>query len=270
MTAARALVVIPARWGSTRLPGKPLVEVAGRTLLSRVVGIARAAATGRALDLMVATDDDRVAAHARDLGVDVAMTAREVSSGSGRVLAAVRETGRPADLLVNLQGDALFTPPAAVAAVVRALGEHPEPVATPVVPLDWDQLDRLREHKRAAPHSGTTCVTDEDGRAVWFSKAIIPAIRDEAYRRAAGPTSPVLQHIGLYGYRRWALERFEAAPRSRYEEVESLEQLRFLALGLPIRVVEVAGDAQAFTGLDTAEDLMEAERLIAAHGDPAG
>lgn len=263
------LIVIPARYGSTRLPGKPLHPIAGRLLLERVAAIAIAAARqlGDA-EVLVATDDERIAGPARDMGLDVAMTASEISSGSGRALAAARVTGRSPGLIVNLQGDAPFTAPEHIVSIVLAARASGADVTTPVVQLDWQRLDALRHHKQTTPASGTTCIRAADGRALWFSKQVLPFIRKEGDLRQASPLSPVLQHIGLYCYRRDALERFEAAPQSAYETLEGLEQLRLIELGLTIRAEIVAPARITMSGVDSPSDVERAERLIAAHGDP--
>lgn len=265
----RDLIVVPQRWGSTRLPGKPLVRIAGRTLLERTVETARrAAALAEDAAVLVATDDRRIADAAEAIGCAVTMTDPAISSGSGRACAAARGRIGADGIVVNLQGDAPFVAPKTVAALIGLARASGAAVVTPVVALDWAALDALRQHKRAAPFSGTTCVRAEDGRALWFSKSILPAIRGEAALREAGAACPVLRHVGLYGYRLAALETFEAAPPSRYEQLEGLEQLRFLELGLPIQTLEVPPPAISMSGIDTAEDVALAEALIARHGDP--
>ncbi len=263
------LIVIPARYGSTRLPGKPLIEIAGRSLLSRVVAIARegAARVGNA-DVVVATDDPRIADHARDLGCEVVMTDTAISSGSGRAWAVARGRSVPPPIIVNLQGDAPFAAPSMIAALIHALRAADCAVATPVVRLDWAALDALRRHKLASPFSGTTCARGADDRALWFSKTIIPAIRGEAALRASGDLSPVYRHIGLYAYRYAALRRFEETAPTPYEVLEGLEQLRFLESGADILTVEVAPPRHAMSGIDTPEDIAMAEALIAEHGEP--
>jgi 3-deoxy-manno-octulosonate cytidylyltransferase (CMP-KDO synthetase) len=263
------LIVVPARFGSTRLPCKPLLPITGRSLLERVVAVARAAAgLAGGCDVVVATDDGRIADHAREIGAEVAMTDTALDSGSARACAAARaRPGSPA-LVINLQGDAPFIPPPVVAGLIETLRNSAADVATPVYRLSWDRLDRLREHKQISPFSGTTCVRDEDGRALWFSKTILPAIRNEAALRAAGALSPVWQHMGLYGYRMSALEWFAAAPASRYEQIEGLEQLRFLEGGRIIATVEVDQPLHAMSGIDTPADLTLAETAIARFGDP--
>lgn len=263
------LIVIPARYGSTRLPGKPLHPIAGRMLLERVAALAIAAARQLGdVDVLVATDDERIASTARELGLEAAMTSPEISSGSGRALAALRATGRTAELVVNLQGDAPFTAPAHIVEIVQSARASRADVTTPVVQLDWGRLDALIAHKRSTPASGTTCIRAPDGRALWFSKSVLPFMRKEAELRATEPLSPVLQHIGLYCYRTAALEAFEAAQPSRYEQLEGLEQLRLIELGLDIRAVIVPPARITMSGVDSPADVERAERLIAEFGDP--
>jgi len=263
------LIVIPARYGSTRLPGKPLHPIAGRMLLERVAAIAMLAARqlGDA-DVLVATDRERILAVARSLGLDAVMTASAISSGSGRALAALQATGRTAGLVVNLQGDAPFTAPEHIVEIVQAARASAADVTTPVVQLDWARFDALLAHKQSTPASGTTCIRDGAGRAVWFSKAVLPFMRKEPELRAQGPLSPVLQHIGLYCYRTPALEAFEAAPQSQYELLEGLEQLRLIELGLDIRAVVVEPARITMSGVDSPADVERAERLIGEFGDP--
>lgn len=264
----KTLIVIPARWASTRLPGKPLADLAGKTLLQRVAEIGAIAASRHPeIEMIVATDDDRIADHARALGHRVVMTDTEITNGTARALATARAMSAPPAFIVNLQGDNPFTPPATLLAMIDALVAGAT-VATPVVTLEWDDLDKLRGQKNYSPFSGTTCVRDVAGRALWFSKNIIPAIRDEAHERARSASSPVFRHIGLYGYTLAALEAFCAAPISLYERLEGLEQLRFLELGIPIQTVLASRHALSMTGIDTVEDLDAARVLLATHGEP--
>lgn len=263
------LIVIPARYGSTRLTGKPLHPIAGRMLIERVAGIAMMAARelGDA-DVLVATDDLRILDAVSALGLHGVMTSPDITSGSGRALAAMQATGKAHELVVNLQGDAPFTSPGHIIEIVRAARGNGADVTTPVVQLDWARLDAMRAHKQATPASGTTCIVGPDGRALWFSKAVLPFMRKEAALRESVPLSPVLQHIGLYCYRPAALEAFEAAEPSHYEVLEGLEQLRLLELGFDIRAVIVPPARITMSGVDSASDVERAERLIAEHGDP--
>ena len=263
------MIVIPSRYGSTRFPGKPLAPIAGRSLLERVLATAvTAAKLVGDVAVLVATDDDRIAAHAEALGARVAMVRERADNGSERVLHAVRREAEVPGIVVNLQGDALFTPPETVAALFAAARATGAPVTTPVVQLDWGTLDRLRAAKQTSPFSGTSCIRAADGRALWFSKALLPAIRDEAAHRARSPLSPVWQHIGLYAYRIETLERFVALPPGHYEALEGLEQLRLIEAGIPILTVEAAPSIFPLSGIDTPEDAARAEALIARLGDP--
>jgi 3-deoxy-manno-octulosonate cytidylyltransferase (CMP-KDO synthetase) len=264
----RPLIVIPARYGSTRFPAKPLHLIAGKTLLARVVEVAKAAAAQTGAQLVVATDDVRIETHAAELGAASVMTDPALPSGTDRAFAAAQ--GFDVDFVVNLQGDAPFTPPAMIAALIEAARGDADTadVYTPVTAMTWAALDALREHKKTSPFSGTTCIADENGKALWFSKQIIPAIRNETKLQAAGEPSPVLRHVGLYAYTLAALARYVALPMGRYEALEGLEQLRFLENGMRVRAVLAEGSPFDLGGIDTPEDAAEAERLIAERGEP--
>ena len=129
-------------------------------------------------------------------------------------------------------------------------------------------MDAFRAHKQETPFSGTTLIVGADNKAVWFSKNIIPAIRKEDDLRKTSKLSPICRHVGLYAYRRDALEKFVNWPESAFEKLEGLEQLRLLENGLSIECVQVEPPKVATPGIDTPEDLALAERLIAQHGDP--
>jgi 3-deoxy-manno-octulosonate cytidylyltransferase (CMP-KDO synthetase) len=262
----KTVIVIPARYASTRFPGKPLHVINGVSMLARTVGAAKLAGRKTGATVLVATDDDRIAAHAREIGVDAVMTDPDLPSGTDRCRAAAELAAPDADFIINLQGDAPFTPPEHVAALIdnAAMGD----VVTPVIQLTWAALDALREHKKTTPFSGTTCIRAPDGRALWFSKIILPAMRNEAKLRAAGDLSPVLQHVGLYGYSRDALDRIAKLKLSRYEELEGLEQLRFLENGLSVFAAPVAPSQLPSAGIDTPEDAERATRVLRELGDP--
>ena len=266
----RVLLVIPARYGSTRLPGKPLATIAGQTMLSRVHRIARTAAQGREhVDVVVATDDTRIAAHCTAIGAAWVMTSVACPTGTDRALEAMRQLDPTYDFIINLQGDAPLTPPDFITMMMHAFETDPAvEVVTPVVPLRWHELDQLRAQKEISPFSGTCVIVDRHDHAVWFSKQLIPAIRNEAERRQNEDWSPVLRHIGLYGYSRQMLETFVTLPRGPYEQLEGLEQLRILEHGYRIRVVKVDYQGRAaMSGIDSPADLKQAEALIAQHGE---
>ena len=268
----KTAIVIPARYGSSRFPGKPLAKIAGQSMLSRVVDVARAAAKGSEEDIqiLVATEDDRIAAHCAEIGVYFLMTPENAPTGSDRVLAALRQLNEWPDFVVNLQGDAPFTPPSVIQALIHAFEINRRiEVATPVHRLSWSELDALRESKKTTPFSGTTAILNAQNQALWFSKTIIPAIRNESALRAGGKMSPVWQHMGLYGFRIDALEKFVMLPQGYYESIEGLEQLRMIENGLRIQAVPVEVDSAIFhSGIDSPEDLARAEERLRQIGEP--
>lgn len=263
----KTAIVIPARYGSTRFPGKPLAMIGGKTMLARVVDVAHAAAAAhKNTSVIVTTEDSRIAHHAHEIGAQCIITPAECATGSDRVLAALNQIEKKFDCVINLQGDAPFTPPAAITALITAFEKNPQAeVVTAVHRLSWAALDALREAKKMTPFSGTTAIVDQTGRAVWFSKNIIPALRGEDDLRRATSVSPVLQHMGLYGYTPGALARFCALPQSRYEVLEGLEQLRFLENGITIHTVEIDPPAGGIHGgIDSPGDLARAQALFAS------
>lgn len=265
----KSLIVIPSRYASKRFPAKPLHKIAGHTLLSRVVNIAQhVCCSNPDVSYVVATDNKLIEDHAKEIGAPVVMTDPDLPSGTDRALAAANLFAPNAEFVVNLQGDAPFTPPEHVDAIIKAGETSTADVVTPVLQMPWDALDTMREQKKLQPFSGTSCVRRTDGEAMWFSKNILPAIRKEESIRAKEALSPVWRHIGLYGYKRDALERFTALPEGHYEKLEGLEQLRFLENGMRIMTVAVKTGPNAMWGVDTQDDAAHAEKLIAEHGDP--
>lgn len=256
----RCAVIIPARYGSTRFPGKPLADVAGRSLIHRVHDLAAAAA---GVDrVIVATDDERIVEHVTAFGGEAVMTPESCRNGTERVHAAALALGERPDAVINLQGDAVLTPPWVIEAVVEEMRRSPDAtIVTPAARLDEGSLALLREAKSAGEVGGTTVVFDVHGNALYFSKAILPYVRD-----AAGG-APTFRHIGLYGYRFDALERFVALPASPLELTEGLEQLRALENGMPIRVIEVDYRGRRHLAIDSPEDLRRVEALLAEDGE---
>jgi 3-deoxy-manno-octulosonate cytidylyltransferase (CMP-KDO synthetase) len=259
-------IVIPARFGSTRFPGKPLAKIAGQTMLERVVYLARKAVEDFRDDvaIYVTTEDARLNEHAEAIGVKCILTSKDAPTGSDRVLEAIKKTKQNFEFVLNLQGDAPFTPKEAIEKIIREFQRDPDAeVITPVQQLSWEDLDALREAKKTTPFSGTTVIVDKTNHALWFSKNIIPAIRDEKALRADEKFSPVYQHIGLYGYHIEALEKFCAAPQSYYEKREGLEQLRLIENGIRIKTVSLL-KSFIHSGIDSPEDLTRAEAIYAA------
>jgi len=260
-------IAIPARYASTRFPGKPLTMIAGKTMLQRVVELAQGIAKDTPnITVFVTTEDKRIDDHAKNLGVPCLVTPPSCPTGSDRVLSALRQLDDWPDYVINLQGDAPFTPPSVVKALIGEFQNNPDAeVVTPVHQLSWGDLDRLRESKKTTEFSGTTAIVGEDNRAIWFSKTIIPAIREEEKLREQDALSPVHQHMGLYGFRTHILEKFCNAPQGVYEQLEGLEQLRMIENGIKITTVKVqikGGTIQS--GIDTPEDVARAEALLKA------
>jgi len=265
-------IAIPARHGSTRFPGKPLAKIGGKSMLERVVRLAEKAIEGLDDAYVFTTSEDRnIADHASEIGVPCIITPASCPTGSDRVLSALRQLDEWPEFIVNLQGDAPFTPPSVVRSLIDAFQANQWlEVITPIHRLSWEDFDRLRAAKKTTPFSGTTVTTNEEGRALWFSKNILPAMRDEENLRTQSDLSPVYQHMGLYGFRSDVLEKFCNLPLGTYEKLEGLEQLRMLENGIHIKTITVeikSGLIQS--GIDTPEDLERAEALLAEHGDPA-
>jgi 3-deoxy-manno-octulosonate cytidylyltransferase (CMP-KDO synthetase) len=250
------VAIIPARFASTRLPGKPLSEIHGRTMIERVYERVRAAReVGR---VVVATDDERIARAVRAFGGEAAMTSPEHPSGTDRVAEAAR--GIEAEVIVNVQGDEPMLDPAAIDAAARALLDDPAlPMATPSLPL--------RRVEEMLASSVVKVVVDARGDALYFSRSPIPHVRlgasgdPRAAAEAAVASGLARKHVGLYAYRREALLRFASLPPSPLEQAEGLEQLRALYHGMRIRVVPV--DGEGGVAVDTLEDLERVRALLA-------
>jgi len=267
--AAEVVAVIPARFGSTRFPGKALAPLWGRPMIAHVVEAARAAQ--RVGTVLVATDDERIAAAARQAGAEAVLTRADHPTGSDRIGEAIQGGDWP--VVLNVQGDEPLVPPAAIDRLVALLEQHPEAAAsTLATPL------AMASDAHLSPHV-VKVVCDAAGWALYFSRAPIPgrhphpaeargdvpsrtgreaqgrsgADRGEPPARETdtGSTSP-LRHVGLYGFRRNALERFLGHTSTPLERIEGLEQLRLLEMGE--RIVVGAIDSLP-PGVDTPDDL---------------
>ena len=244
MSTDKVVVVIPARYGSTRLPGKPLVSLNGLPMIQRVYE--RAKSARRVHRVIVATDDDRIVKAVTSFGGEARMTRPDHRTGTERVAEVAAHV--EGDVFVNVQGDEPLLDPAAVDTAVAALLEEPQAavatVATPIkVPGDIMDPNVVK------------VVLDFDDNALYFSRAPIPWVRD------TGNTIQVrhLKHLGLYVFQREALLEYPTLPQGELERIEQLEQLRWLENGSKIRVAEVEHDA---ISVDVPEDVARVEKLL--------
>lgn len=259
----RTAIIIPARYASTRLPGKPLALIKGKAMLQRVVEIAQS--VEGVDEVCVAVDDERIQSFAASIGVNSIMTDPEIPNGTERCLAAAELMDETPDLVLNLQGDAPLTPPHVIRALLSTMKENADwAIGTPAVELNWEERHRFIESKKITPHTGTTVVFDPAYKALYFSKNIIPAIRKEG---APKDPSFTFRHIGLYAYRMEALRTYVSLPESRLETLEKLEQLRALENGMPIHIVPVDYQGREHLGVDSPEDLERAEAIIDQYGE---
>jgi 3-deoxy-manno-octulosonate cytidylyltransferase (CMP-KDO synthetase) len=242
-------IVIPARYESTRLPGKPLADIAGQPMIVRV---AAQAAKAQADDIVVAVDDSRVAEAVQAAGWDVQMTRSDHQSGSDRVMEVVQQRVWACDdIVINVQGDEPLVPSEVIDQLIQGMVERPEiPMATLSEPL--------HQANDFFNPNVVKVVTDDDGLALMFSRAPLPFPRDnpEAVPVAAA------RHVGIYGFRVQALREFVGLGESRLESIERLEQLRWLQAGRDLLVL--AASKAVPGGVDTPEDLARVQALFSA------
>ncbi len=242
----RVVGVIPARYASTRLPGKSLVEIAGKPLILHVLDRVRMAL--RLDDVLVATDDDRIRKVVEDVGGTAVMTRVDHPSGTDRVAEAV--SGTDAEVIINIQGDEPLVDPDLIDRLAGVMVDNPQwDMGTAAAPIiDLDDL-----HAPAV----VKVVTGAEGQALYFSRAPIPYARDGF---PPDPSAIYKRHIGIYAYRRSFLDRIVASSPTVLEETERLEQLRALALGARMVVIETDDIG---IGVDTPEDVVKVEQLLA-------
>jgi 3-deoxy-manno-octulosonate cytidylyltransferase (CMP-KDO synthetase) len=259
-TTMSVIAVIPSRYGSTRLPGKPLTKIAGRYMVERVW---RCAGAAPGVDrVVVATDDERIVDAVRGFGGEAVMTDPACRNGTERALAAVRELKADADVVVNVQGDAPLIPPWVIGDIATAMSKDAAlQMATPAVKMPVETADRMREMKARGIVGGTTVVFNKHMDAMYFSKGMIP------FHRHPEAGTPTYQHIGLYGYRRDTLEEIVALEPSPLERAESLEQLRALENAIPIRVVLTDYRGRSAWSVDAPDDVPVVEGIIEKEGE---
>lgn len=263
---SRTVIVIPARYASTRYPGKPLAELRDKAGVAKSL-IRRsweASQEVRGIDhVYVATDDDRIADHVRDFGGDVIMTSESCANGTERCADALKGMDQEPEIVVNLQGDAPLTPAWFVEELVAAMRAAPDAdLATPVLRCDEDTLDAFLSDRQAGRVGGTTAVFGADHRAIYFSKEVIPYV--DPKHRANWSTIPVFHHVGCYAYRPAILRDYVTWPTGPLEHNEGLEQLRFLEQGRHVLCVEVDAKGRVFWELNNPEDIPRIEKALAA------
>lgn len=262
------LIVIPARYASTRYPGKPLVSLrgAGGTSRSLIERSWQAASEVNGVDrVVVATDDERIADAATGFGAAVVMTSDQWVNGTERVAEAHNLLGADHDIVVNLQGDAPLTPPWFVEELIAGLAADPDAgIATPVLRCDGAALNGFLADRRAGRVGGTTAVFAKDGAALYFSKEVIPYTGGQSYADDA-PT-PVFHHVGVYAYRPAPLAAYATWPAGPLEQLEGLEQLRFMENGHRVLCVEVEARNRQFWELNNPEDVPRLEAMMAEMG----
>lgn len=261
--------IIPARFASSRYPGKPLAMLRGATgqAQSLIERSWRAACAVSGLDaVFVATDDDRIADAARAFGADVLMTSSGARNGTERCAEALEQLGDGIEMVVNLQGDAPLTPPWFLEALVSGLRADPAAaIATPILRCDGETLRAFKADRAAGRVGGTTAVVDRAMRGLYFSKEVIPFTADSY---AADADTPVYHHVGVYAYRPEALRAYPTWPVGPLEQLEGLEQLRFLESGQQVLCVEVAAQGRKFWELNNPEDVARIEGMLISMGHP--
>lgn len=261
------LIVIPARYASTRYPGKPLVSLKGasgeaRSLIERSW---LAAQEVRGVDrVVVATDDLRIKKASEAFGAEVVMTSEDCANGTERCAEAHAALGGGYEIVVNLQGDAPLTPHWFVEGLIEGLKSSADTeIATPVLRCDGATLTSFLADRKAGRVGGTTAVFARDNQAMYFSKEVIP-FTSKPY--AETDLTPVFHHVGVYAYRHYALAAYPSWPTGPLETLEGLEQLRFMENGRAVLCVEVEALGRAFWELNNPEDVPKIEAMMADMG----
>ncbi|MGE3770838.1 MAG: 3-deoxy-manno-octulosonate cytidylyltransferase [Bdellovibrionales bacterium] len=254
----KAVVVIPARYQSSRFPGKPLVSLNGKTLIQRVVE--SAAKVQGVAGVYVATDDDRIKSHVESFGGNVLMTPESCQNGTERVAAAAGMLPNDIDVFINWQGDSPLTPPSYPQSLMQRLQEtRGAELVTPVVKCDEAIFMNLKADRDAKRVGGTMAVISCSQRALYFSKEMVP------YSDKVGAADAAFYfHVGMYGYRRDVLLAYPSWPVGPLEKIEGLEQLRFLENDRYVDTAIVEG--RGHWEVNNPEDVPLVERLLKEHG----
>lgn len=258
------VIFVPARYASSRYPGKPLVELRGaggaaKSLVRRSWEVA--CSVPGVSGVYVLTDDERIAVAAGDFGASVLMTSETARNGTERCAEGLAQLDHVPDIVVNLQGDAPLTPPGFVEALIARMRASPDmTMATPVLRCDAETLAAFLADRSAGRVGGTTAVLGRDAQALYFSKEVLPHVADLAH------PPEVWHHVGVYAYRPSALEAYRGWPMGALERAEGLEQLRFLENGVPISCVGVEAHGRVFWELNNPVDVARIEAVLAREG----
>jgi 3-deoxy-manno-octulosonate cytidylyltransferase (CMP-KDO synthetase) len=254
-------IIIPARYNSSRLPGKPLQLISGKSLIERVWTIAKSV---KGIDeVYIATDDARIELHALEFSAKVMMTGN-CPNGTERVFKLASDLKlQDNDWIINLQGDAVLTPPWVVQALLDAtVNSYRLEIVTPATRITKAEYFAMQAAKLKGEVGGTMVVCDKVYNALYFSKSMIPYLRDSTI-----DNPPLYRHIGLYAYRFATLKKYNSLPPTVLEQIEGLEQLRALENGIPIRVVMVDYRGRTHGSIDSISDVREVEKVIEQEGE---
>lgn len=258
----KTTVIIPARYASTRYPGKPLVELKGSDGVSKTL-IRRSWDTAMSVsgvaDVFVATDDDRIRDHVMEFGGKVIMTSQDCANGTERCADALQYLESEPDIIVNLQGDAPLTPSWFVEALIEKMTvDKSVGMATPVLRCDAQTFQNFKNDRAEGRVGGTTAVFSKTGKALYFSKEVIPFVPENK----AQTQVPVFHHVGVYAYRVAALKNYMTWGEGVLEANEGLEQLRFLENDADISCVEVDARGRVFWELNNPVDVGRIESVL--------
>ena len=259
----KAVIIIPARYGSTRYPGKPLAPLRTREGKKSLIQLSWEAANkvSGISEIYVATDDKRIEEHAVAFGAKVIRTSSKCKNGTERCAEAVSNARLEAEIIVNFQGDAPLTPSWFVEEIIASLkADKSTDMATPVLRLDRKSYNLFFEDRKSDRVGGTTVVFDKDMYALYFSKELIPFF--EISKIEQDKPIPCYHHVGVYAYRKNILREYLSWPESKLEKLEGLEQLRFLSENKKVKCVEVSSRGNVFWELNNPEDVQRIEKVI--------
>lgn len=255
----KTLIVIPARYSSTRFPGKPLAIINGITMIERVYRLARASSDNARI--VVATDSDLIANHVKSFSCEVVLSTADYRNGTERVASVLDILGDNFEFVINFQGDAVLTPPWIIKALEEAAVDLKVNIATPATRFLESSYKKFKDTKASGEVGGTTVVFNKKFDALYFSKSIVPFIRNIAN------DVPLWRHIGIYGYRPEILKHLVQLEPGPLELAEGLEQLRALEHGINIRVIPVDYFGRTHWSVDSIDDLRYCENLIHKEGE---